>query len=251
VKTDEETGQTVISGMGELHLEIIVDRLKREYGVDVKVGRPQVAYREAIKKPASAEGRFVRQSGGRGQYGHVVLELEPLPDRKGFEFDNKIVGGAIPKEFIPAVQKGLEEAIGTGILGGYPVIGIKAVLVDGSFHEVDSSEMAFKIAASMAFKEAMKRANPVLMEPIMHVEIVTPEEYLGDVMGDLSGRRGHVEGMEMRGNTRIVNAHVPLSEMFGYATDLRSKTSGRASYSMQFSHYEEVPQTLAEQLLNR
>jgi elongation factor G len=251
VKTDEETGQTIISGMGELHLEIIVDRLKREYGVDVKVGRPQVAYREAIKRQSSAEGRFVRQSGGRGQYGHVVLELEPLPEGKGFEFENKIVGGAIPKEFIPAVQKGIEEAIGTGVLGGYPVIGVKAVLVDGSFHEVDSSEMAFKIAASMAFKEAMKKAEPVLMEPIMDVEVATPEEYLGDVMGDLSGRRGHVEGMEMRGNTRIVKAFVPLSEMFGYATDLRSKTSGRASYSMHFSHYEEVPQTVASQLLDR
>jgi len=249
VHTDEETAQTIISGMGELHLEIIVDRLKREYGVDVRVGRPQVAYREAIRNPSSGECKFVKQTGGRGQYGHVVLEIEPLPDHKGFVFEDRIVGGAIPREYIPAVQKGINETIGSGVLGGYPVIGIKVSLVYGSYHEVDSSEMAFKIAASMAFKDALRSANPVLMEPIMEVEVVTPEEYVGDVMGDLSSRRGHVEGMEMRANARIVKSYVPLSEMFGYATDLRSKSSGRASYSMQFSHYEEVPRDVTEKIL--
>ena len=251
VRTDEETGQTIISGMGELHLEIIVDRLKREYGVSVRVGKPQVAYRETIKAKASAEGKFIRQSGGRGQYGHVVLEIEPLEERSGFEFVDKIVGGAIPKEYIPAVQKGIEEAMGSGVMGGYPVIGVRATLVDGSYHEVDSSEMAFKIAASMGFKEAMKKAQPVLLEPIMEVEVVTPEEHMGDVMGDLNSRRGRVEGMDMRANARIVKAYVPLAEMFGYATELRSKTSGRASYSMKFSHYEEVPQSIAEELLKK
>ena len=251
VHTDEETGQTIISGMGELHLEIIVDRLKREYGVSVRVGKPQVAYRETIKAKATAEGKFIRQSGGRGQYGHVVLEIEPLEERSGFEFVDKIVGGAIPKEYIPAVQKGIEEAMGSGVMGGYPVIGVRATLVDGTYHEVDSSEMAFKIAASMGFKEAMKKAQPVLLEPIMEVEVVTPEEYMGDVMGDLNSRRGRVEGMDMRANARIVKACVPLAEMFGYATELRSKTSGRASYSMKFSHYEEVPQSIAEELLKK
>jgi elongation factor G len=251
VRTDEETGQTIISGMGELHLEIIVDRLKREFGVSVRVGKPQVAYRETIKAKATAEGKFVRQSGGRGQYGHVVLGLEPLESRSGFEFVDKIVGGAIPKEYIPAVQKGIEEAMNAGVLGGYPVIGVRATLIDGSYHEVDSSEMAFKIAASMGFKEAMKKAQPVLLEPIMEVEVVTPEDYLGDVMGDLNARRGRVEGMSMRANARIVKAYVPLAEMFGYATELRSKTSGRASYSMKFSHYEEVPQNIAEELLKK
>ncbi len=249
VSTNEETAQTIISGMGELHLEIIVDRLKREYGVDVRVGRPQVAYRETIRNPSSGEGRFIKQTGGRGQYGHVVLEIEPLPDEKSFVFEDRIVGGVIPREFIPAVQKGIVETVANGVLGGYPVIGVKVTLVDGSFHEVDSSELAFRIAASMAFKEAMKSANPVLMEPIMEVEVVTPEEYVGDVMGDLSSRRGHVEGMEMRGNARIVRSFAPLSEMFGYATDLRNKTSGRASYSMQFSHYEEVPGEITEKIL--
>lgn len=249
VSTNEETAQTIISGMGELHLEIIVDRLKREYGVDVRVGRPQVAYRETIRNPSSGEGRFIKQTGGRGQYGHVVLEIEPLPDEKSFVFEDRIVGGVIPREFIPAVQKGIAETVANGVLGGYPVIGVKVTLVDGSFHEVDSSELAFRIAASMAFKEAMKSANPVLMEPIMEVEVVTPEEYVGDVMGDLSSRRGHVEGMEMRGNARIVRSFAPLSEMFGYATDLRNKTSGRASYSMQFSHYEEVPGEITEKIL--
>ena len=249
VHTDEESGQTVISGMGELHLEIIVDRLKREFGVDVKVGNPQVAYREAIQRPAKAEGKYIRQSGGRGQYGHVVIEMEPLPDGKGFEFEDRIVGGAIPKEFIAAVEKGLAEAVQSGVLGGYPVIGIKIALVDGSYHEVDSSEMAFKIAASMAFKEAMKKAGPVLMEPIMSVEVVTPEDYMGDVIGDISSRRGRVEGMDMRANARIIRACVPLVSMFGYATDLRSKTSGRANYSMQFDHYEQTPVEVSEKVL--
>ena len=248
VHNDEESGQTVISGMGELHLEIIVDRLKREFGVDVKVGNPQVAYREAIRKPARAEGKYIRQSGGRGQYGHVVFEIEPIEGGK-FEFEDKIVGGVIPKEFITAVEKGLEEAVQSGVLGGYPVIGVKVALVDGSYHEVDSSEMAFKIAASMGFKEAMKRADPVLMEPVMSVEVVTPEEYVGDVIGDLSSRRGRIDGMDMRANARIIRAFVPLVGMFGYATDLRSKTSGRANYSMQFDHYEQTPVEVSEKIL--
>lgn len=248
VHNDEESGQTVISGMGELHLEIIVDRLKREFGVDVKVGNPQVSYREAIRKPARAEGKYIRQSGGRGQYGHVVFEIEPIEGGK-FEFEDRIVGGAIPKEFIAAVEKGLEEAVQSGVLGGYPVIGVKVALVDGSYHEVDSSEMAFKIAASMGFKEAMKKADPVLMEPVMKVEVTTPEEYLGDVIGDLSSRRGRIEGMEMKANAREVKAFVPLVGMFGYATDLRSKTSGRANYSMEFDHYEQTPAEVSEKIL--
>ena len=235
--------------MGELHLEIIVDRLKREFGVDVKVGRPQVSYREAIQRSSSAEGKYIRQSGGRGQYGHVVFEMEPLPDGKGYEFEDRIVGGVVPKEYVAAVQKGLEEAIQSGVLGGYPVIGIKIALVDGSYHDVDSSEMAFKIAASMGFKEAMKKAAPVLMEPIMSVEVVTPEDYVGDVIGDLSSRRGRIEGMDMRANARIIRAYVPLVGMFGYATDLRSKTSGRANYTMQFDHYEPTPANVAEKVL--
>jgi elongation factor G len=251
VRTDEESGQTIISGMGELHLEIIVDRLKREFGVDVKVGRPQVAYREAIRKPSSAEGKYIRQSGGRGQYGHVVFEVEPLAESNGYEFEDKIVGGVVPKEYIAAVQKGVEEALQSGVLGGYPVIGIKVALVDGSYHDVDSSEMAFKIAASMGFKEAMRRASPILMEPIMSVEVVTPEDYVGDVIGDLSSRRGRIEGMDMRANARIVKSYVPLASMFGYATDLRSKTSGRANYTMQFDHYEPTPTDVAEKVLKR
>ena len=244
VHNDDESGQTVISGMGELHLEIIVDRLKREFGVDVRVGNPQVAYREAIRKPARAEGKYIRQSGGRGQYGHVVFEIEPIEGNK-FEFEDKIVGGVIPKEFISSV----EEAVQSGVLGGYPVIGVKVALVDGSYHEVDSSEMAFKIAASMGFKEAMKKADPVLMEPVMSVEVVTPEEYLGDVIGDLSSRRGRIDGMDVRANARIVKAFVPLVGMFGYATDLRSRTSGRANYSMQFDHYEQTPVEVSEKIL--
>ena len=249
VRSDEESGQTIISGMGELHLEIIVDRLKREFGVDVKVGRPQVAYRETIQKSASAEGKYIRQSGGRGQYGHVVIEMEPLEDRKSYEYEDKTVGGMIPKEYIPAVEKGLAEAVQTGVLGSYPVIGLKITLVGGSYHEVDSSELAFRIAASMAFKDAMKKASPVLMEPIMKVEVVTPEAYLGDVIGDISSRRGRVEGMDVRANARIIHGYVPLSSMFGYATDLRSKTSGRATYSMQFDHYEPAPVEVAEKIL--
>lgn len=248
VHNDEESGQTVISGMGELHLEIIVDRLKREFGVDVRVGNPQVAYREAIRKAARAEGKYIRQSGGRGQYGHVVFEIEPIEGNK-FEFEDKIVGGVIPKEFITSVEKGLEEAIQSGVLGGYPVIGVKVALVDGSYHEVDSSEMAFKIAASVGFKEAMKRADPVLMEPVMAVEVVTPEDYLGDVIGDISSRRGRIDGMDVRANARVVRAFVPLVGMFGYATDLRSKTSGRANYSMQFDHYEQTPVEISEKIL--
>ena len=252
VKDNEETGQTTISGMGELHLDIIVDRLRREFGVHVKVGRPQVAYREAItQRVERVQGKFVRQSGGHGQYGDCVINMEPLPDgQEGFVFEDDIVGGVIPREFIPACQKGFEEAMGSGVLGGFPVIGVKVELVYGSYHEVDSSEMAFKIAASMAFKEAMRKATPTLMEPIMAVEVVTPEEYVGDVMGDLSSRRGNVEGMEMRANARAVKAFVPLGEMFGYATDLRSKTSGRANYTMQFDHYSAVPRNVAEAILN-
>ncbi|MCF4152242.1 elongation factor G [Dethiosulfovibrio sp. F2B] len=252
VRNDEETGQTVISGMGELHLDIIVDRLKREFKVGVNVGRPQVAYREAITKAVSqVQGKFVRQSGGRGQYGDVVIDMEPLEEGKGFIFEDKIVGGVIPREYIPAVQKGMEESITNGILGGFPVIGVKVSLVYGSYHDVDSSEMAFKIAASMAFKEAMRKAGPTLMEPVMFVEVVTPEEYVGDVMGDLSSRRGRVEGMEIRGNARAIKAYVPLGEMFGYATDVRSKTSGRATYTMQFDHYEAVPASVAEEILKK
>jgi len=251
VKDNEETGQTTISGMGELHLDIIVDRLRREFGVHVNVGAPQVAYREAIlNRVERVQGKFVRQSGGHGQYGDCVINMEPLPDgQEGFVFEDDIVGGVIPREFIPACQKGFEEAMGSGVLGGFPVIGVKVELVYGSYHEVDSSEMAFKIAASMAFKEAMKKASPTLMEPIMSVEVVTPEDYVGDVMGDLSSRRGRVDGMEMRANARAIKAFVPLGEMFGYATDLRSKTSGRANYTMQFDHYEPVPKNVAETIL--
>ncbi len=249
VSFDEETGQTIISGMGELHLEIIVDRLLREFKVSANVGKPQVAYKETIKSASKAEGKFVRQSGGRGQYGHVYLELEPTETGKGFEFVNKIVGGTIPREYIPAVEKGVKEAMDSGVLAGYPVVDVKAVLYDGSYHEVDSSEMAFKIAGSMAFKEAAKRAKPVLLEPVMSVEVVTPEEYMGDVMGDLNSRRGKIQSMEKRGNAQVIRAEVPLAEMFGYATDLRSKTQGRATYTMQFSHYEDVPKGIADSII--
>ncbi|MDR1965253.1 MAG: elongation factor G [Synergistaceae bacterium] len=251
VSVSEESGQTIIAGMGELHLDIIVDRLRREFNVEVRVGRPQVAYREAIRSSSRAQGKFVRQSGGHGQYGDVVLEIEPMEGHVGYEWQDKIVGGAVPKQFIQAAQKGVEEAMNNGVLGGYPVIGVKASMVDGSFHEVDSSDMAFRIAGSMAFKDAMKRADPVLMEPVMGVEVVVPEEYMGDVIGDLSSRRGKVEGMGARANARVVKAFVPLAEMFGYATDLRSKTSGRASYTMTFDHYEEVSRDVAEKLLKR
>lgn len=249
VSFNEETGQTIISGMGELHLEIIVDRLLREFKVSANIGRPQVAYKETIKAASKAEGKFVRQSGGRGQYGHVFIEVEPLEGGKGFKFDSKIVGGIIPKEYIPAVEKGIKEATERGILAGYPVVDVKVTLYDGSYHEVDSSEMAFKIAGSMAFREAAKKARPVLLEPIMGVEIVTPEEYIGDVIGDLNSRRGKVQNIERRGNVQVIRAQAPLSEMFGYATDLRSKTQGRSTYTMQFSHYEEVPKGVSEGII--
>jgi elongation factor G len=251
VSTDPETGQTILSGMGELHLEIIVDRMQREFNVSANVGKPQVAYRETIRKTSDVEGRFVRQSGGRGQYGHVKIRLEPLPAGSGFAFENAIVGGAIPKEYIPAVQKGIEEALEGGVLAGYPMSDLKVTLYDGSYHEVDSSEMAFKIAGSMALKDGAKAAKPVLLEPIMSVEVVVPEEYMGDVIGDLNSRRGRVEGMELRGTSQIIKASVPLSEMFGYATDIRSKTQGRGSFTMHFGRYEEVPSGLAEEIVSR
>jgi len=249
VTYNEETGQTIISGMGELHLEIIVDRLTRQFKVGANVGKPQVAYKETIKMPAKAEGKFIRQTGGRGQYGHVWIEAEPLERGKGFEFINKIVGGTIPKEFIPAVENGIKEAMEGGILAGYPVVDVRVSLFDGSYHEVDSSELAFKIAGSIAFKEACKKAELVLLEPIMDVEVVTPEEYMGEVIGDLNSRRGKVQSIEKRGKAQVIRAVVPLAEMFGYATDLRSKTQGRGTYTMQFSHYEEVPKNITEQIV--
>ncbi|HEY9715235.1 MAG TPA: elongation factor G, partial [Chroococcales cyanobacterium] len=250
VKIDHETGQTIIAGMGELHLEIIVDRLLREFKVEANVGKPQVAYRETIKKQVKQESKFVRQSGGRGQYGHVVIELEPTEPGVGFEFVNKIVGGVIPKEYIPAVENGIKEALAGGVLAGYPVIDVKATLVFGSYHEVDSSEMAFKIAGSMAFKEGFMKAKPVLLEPIMKVEIEVPEEFMGDVIGDVSSRRGRVEGMETSDNLSKVRAVVPLSDMFGYATDIRNKTRGQGTFVMEFYHYEEVPQNIAEAIIS-
>jgi elongation factor G len=246
VRSDEETGQTLISGMGELHLEIIVDRLTREFNVDANVGRPQVAYRETVGKAVQRiEGRFIRQTGGRGQYGHAVIDLEPTKPGEGYEFIDKIVGGKIPREYIPSVDLGIQEAMESGVLAGYPVVDVRATLVEGSYHDVDSSEMAFKVAGSLAFKNAMQRAKPKLLEPVMAVEIVTPDEYLGDVMGDLNSRRGRVEGLEPRGNTQAIRAKVPLAQMFGYATDLRSTTQGRATFTMQFDRYEEVPATIA------
>ncbi|WP_026486974.1 elongation factor G [Caldanaerobius polysaccharolyticus] len=247
--TDQETGQTIIAGMGELHLEIIVDRLQREFKVECNVGKPQVAYKETIRKPVKVEGKFIRQSGGHGQYGHVWLELTPRERGQGYEFVNKIVGGVIPKEYIPAVDAGVQEAMQSGILGGYEVVDVGVTLYDGSYHEVDSSDMAFKIAASMAFKDGMKKADPVLLEPVMKVEVVVPEEYMGDIMGDINSRRGRIEGMEPRGGAQVIRAYVPLAEMFGYATDLRSKTQGRGTYTMQFDHYEEVPKNIADQIL--
>jgi elongation factor G len=251
VRTDDETGQTLIAGMGELHLEIIVDRLMREFHVDANVGRPQVAYRETISKPVEKiVGRFVRQTGGRGQFGHVVINLEPADPGEGYEFLDKIVGGKIPREYIPSVDLGIQEAMESGILAGYPVVDIRVYLVDGSYHEVDSSEMAFKVAGSMAFKSAMQRAKPKLLEPVMAVEVVTPEDYLGDVMGDLNSRRGHIEHLEPRGNAQAIRARVPLATMFGYATDLRSTTQGRATFTMQFDRYEEVPQSIAGEIVD-
>jgi elongation factor G len=249
MRTNEETAQTVIEGMGELHLEVIVDRLMREFRVDANVGRPQVAYKETITQPVRAEGRHVRQSGGKGQYGHVIVEFEPQEQGKGYEFEDKIVGGSIPREYIAPVNAGIQEAMLTGGQAGFPLVDVKARLVDGSFHDVDSSEMAFKIAGSMAIQEAARKANPVLLEPVMAVEVVTPEDFLGDVIGDLSRRRGKVQGQEQRGNALAVQAFVPLGEMFGYATDLRSSTQGRATYTMQFERYEEVPANIAEEIV--
>jgi elongation factor G len=249
--TDQETGQTIIAGMGELHLDIIVDRMRREFKVEANVGAPQVAYRETFRSAAKVEGKFARQSGGRGQFGHVWIEFEPNEEGKGFEFENKIVGGVVPREYIPAVGAGLEDALKNGVLAGYPVVDIKAALVDGSYHDVDSSEMAFKIAASMALKAAVSKCNPVILEPMMKVEVVIPEEYMGDIMGDVTSRRGRVEGMEARGNAQVVRAMVPLSEMFGYATSLRSNTQGRGTFSMVFDHYEEVPKSVSEEIIKK
>ena len=246
---DQETGQVLIHGMGELHLEIMVDRMKREYGVEVNVGKPQVAYKETIRKKATAEGKFIRQSGGRGQYGHAIIDIEPLDRGQGFVFENAIVGGVIPKEFIPSVEKGIKEAMQSGVVAGYPVVDVKVRLFDGSYHEVDSSDIAFQIAGSIAFKEAMKKADPVLLEPVMEVEVETPEDYVGDVIGDLNSRRGKIMGMENKGVITVVKAYVPLAEMFGYATTLRSLTQGRGTFIMKFSHYEEVPQHVAEQII--
>ncbi len=247
--TDEETGQTIIAGMGELHLEIIVDRLLREFKVEANVGKPQVSYKEAIRKPVHQDYKYARQSGGRGQYGHVVIDIEPNESGKGYEFINKIVGGAIPKEYIPAVDAGIQGAMMNGVLAGYNVVDVKVTLVDGSYHEVDSSEMAFKLAGSMAFKEACRKADPVLMEPIMQVDVIVPEDYMGDVMGDINSRRGQIQGMESRAGAQAISAAVPLSEMFGYATDLRSRTQGRGQYTMQPSHYNEVPKNIQESII--
>ncbi len=249
VRTDQETGQTIISGMGELHLEIIVDRMLREFKVDCNVGNPQVAYRETIRKPAKAEGKFVRQSGGHGQYGHCWLELTPQEPGEGFTFENKIVGGVIPKEFINPIENGVREAMDNGVIAGYPMVDVKVTVYDGSYHEVDSSEMAFKIAGSMAFRNGAEKANPVLLEPYVKVEVIVPEEYMGDVMGDINSRRGRIEGMEARNGAQVINAFVPLSEMFGYSTDLRSKTQGRGNYSMEVSYYDEVPKNIAEAII--
>ncbi|WP_416829443.1 elongation factor G [Ectobacillus polymachus] len=249
--TDQETGQTIISGMGELHLDIIVDRMRREFKVEANVGAPQVAYRETFRAAARVEGKFARQSGGRGQFGHVWIEFEPNEEGKGFEFANKIVGGVVPREYIPAVQAGLEDSLKNGVLAGYPLVDVKAALVDGSYHDVDSSEMAFKIAASMALKAGASKCKPVLLEPTMKVEVVIPDEYLGDIMGDITSRRGRVEGMDARGNAQVVRAMVPLSEMFGYATALRSNTQGRGTFSMVFDHYEEVPKSISEEIIKK
>jgi elongation factor G len=254
VETDEESGQTIISGMGELHLDIIVDRMKREFSVECNVGKPQVAYRETIRNSVEAEGKFVRQSGGRGQYGHVRLKLEPMDisddEAPTYEFVNEIVGGAVPKEFIPAVDKGIQEQMRQGVLAGYPLLGVKATLFDGSFHDVDSNEMAFKIAASQATKQLSKEGDAVLLEPVMKVEVVTPEDYMGDVVGDLNRRRGLISGMEDTPSGKVVNASVPLAEMFGYATDLRSASQGRATYSMEFEKYAEAPSSVADAIIN-
>ena len=251
VKTDEETNQTIISGMGELHLEILVDRMKREFGVEANVGAPQVAYREAIKKPVEIEGKFVKQSGGKGQYGHVWLKMEPNGAGKGFEFIDAIKGGSVPREFIPAVEKGLRETLPAGVVAGYPVVDVKVTLFDGSYHDVDSNENAFKMAASMAFKDGMRKADPILLEPMMAVEVETPEDYFGDLMGDLSSRRGMIQGMEDNASGKVIRAEVPLAEMFGYSTTMRSLSQGRATYSMEFKHYTEAPRNVAEAVVNK
>ena len=251
VKTDEETNQTIISGMGELHLEILVDRMRREFGVEANVGAPQVAYREAIKKPVEIEGKFVKQSGGKGQYGHVWLKMEPNEPGKGFEFIDAIKGGSVPREFIPAVEKGLRETLPAGVVAGYPVVDVKVTLFDGSYHDVDSNENAFKMAASMAFKDGMRKADPILLEPMMAVEVETPEDYFGDLMGDLSSRRGMIQGMEDNASGKVVRAEVPLAEMFGYSTTMRSLSQGRATYSMEFKHYTEAPRNVAEAVVNK
>jgi elongation factor G len=248
LRLDHETNQTIISGMGELHLDIIIDRMLREFKVQANVGKPQVAYKETITRPSKAEGRFVRQTGGRGQFGDVWLEIEPLEPGTGFEFVNKIVGGVVPREYIPAVEAGVKEALDRGIVAGYPVLDIRATIYDGSYHEVDSSEMAFKIAGSMAFQNAAEKAGPAILEPIMKVEVTTPEEYMGDIIGDLTARRGHLQGTDMRGNVTVIRAEVPLAEMFGYATTIRSMTQGRASYAMEPSHYDKVPASIAEEI---
>ena len=251
VHTDEESGQTIIEGMGELHLEIIVDRMMREFKVEANVGKPRVAYRETIRKAVQQESKFVRQTGGKGQYGHVYLRIEPQEQGKGFEFVNEVVGGAIPREFIPAVEKGVKAQMENGVIAGYPVVDVKVVLYDGSYHDVDSSEMAFKIAGSMGFKDGAKKANPVLLEPIMKVEVVTPDEYMGDVVGDLNRRRGVIQGMGENPSGKTVDVEVPLSEMFGYATDLRSLSQGRATYTMEFIRYAETPANIAEEIIKK
>jgi elongation factor G len=251
VHTDEESGQTIISGMGELHLEIIVDRMKREFGVEANVGKPQVAYREAIKKPVEVEGKFIKQSGGRGQYGHVWLKVEPNEAGKGYEFIDAIKGGTVPREYIPAVDKGLQETLPNGVLAGFPVVDVKVTLYDGSYHDVDSNENAFKMAASIAFKDGMRKANPVLLEPMMAVEVETPENFVGNVIGDLSSRRGMIQGQEEVAGKMVIKAEVPLAEMFGYSTTLRSATQGRATYTMEFKHYAEAPKTIAEAVINK
>jgi elongation factor G len=251
VRTDEETSQTIIAGMGELHLEIIVDRMKREFKVEANVGKPEVSYRETISGKAEAEGKYIRQTGGRGQYGHVCLEIEPLERGKGYEFVNDIVGGVIPREYIPAIDKGIQEAMANGVIAGYPVNDLRVIINDGSFHEVDSSEMSFKIAASMAFKDAFKKANPQILEPIMDVEVVTPEDFMGDIIGNLSSRRGRIENLDKRGKATHIRCYVPLGDMFGYATDLRSMSQGRATYTMQFAKYEPVPNVIKEQITSK
>ena len=247
--TDEETGQTIIAGMGELHLDVIVNRLLTEFRVEANVGNPQVAYKESITKPSDAEGKYIRQSGGRGQYGHVKIKMEPQEPGAGYEFVNKVVGGAIPKEYVNSIDAGIQEAMDSGVIAGFPVLDLKVTLYDGSYHDTDSSEMAFKIAGSLAFKEAMAKAAPQLLEPTMKVEVTVPEEYMGDVMGDINGRRGRIEGMDAQDGVQVIDAYVPLAEMFGYATDLRSNTQGRGIYSMEFDHYEGVPKNIADEII--